>query len=99
MSEKIPLEVEEIEQFTATNADWDYSEDKLMASFTLRTFEDAIKAINEIAEVCTKMDHHPLMTNVYNKLMFSIATHSAGDKVTELDLSLATKISEIVKES
>ena len=45
------------------------------------------------------MDHHPLWTNVYNRVEIWLSTHSAGDVVTEKDKQLAKKIDAIVKVS
>ena len=99
MTNASPLNIEEIDNFTSKNPDWSFEDNKLKAKFEFGSFEEAIKIINEIATVCSKMDHHPLMTNVYNRLMFSIATHRAGDKVTQLDVELAKEISRIIKEA
>jgi 4a-hydroxytetrahydrobiopterin dehydratase len=95
---KIDLLLEfEIQAFLDKDKNWSYEDNKLKAKFELSTFEEAIAKLNTIAAVCTEMNHHPLVTNVYNRLMFSIATHSAGDRVTGLDVQLATRISEIIE--
>jgi 4a-hydroxytetrahydrobiopterin dehydratase len=41
------------------------------------------------------MNHHPLWTNVYNKLKIQLNTHDAGDIVTDKDRKLAKAIDEI----
>ena len=43
-----------------------------------------------------KMNHHPLWTNVYNKLEIWLSTHDAGDIVTEKDIQLAEKINSLL---
>jgi 4a-hydroxytetrahydrobiopterin dehydratase len=43
-----------------------------------------------------KMNHHPLWTNVYNKVEVWLSTHDAGDIVTDKDRKLAKKIDEFV---
>jgi 4a-hydroxytetrahydrobiopterin dehydratase len=45
-----------------------------------------------------KMDHHPLWTNVYNKVEIWLHTHDAGDKVTDKDRALAKKIDALLKD-
>jgi len=41
------------------------------------------------------MDHHPLWTNVYNKVEVWLSTHDAGDIVTEKDRNLAAIIDKL----
>ena len=43
-----------------------------------------------------KMNHHPLWTNVYNKVEIWLNTHDAGDIVTEKDVQLAEKINSLL---
>ena len=92
------LDDQAIETFLAEHDDWTYEGGRLKASYNLQTFEQAIEVINKIAEVASAMDHHPFMTNVYNRLTFSLCTHSLGDVVTKLDVELAKRISEIIKQ-
>ena len=92
------LNIEEITKFTSKYGDWEFEEDCLKAKFVLANFDTAMEVVEMVAKVAREMDHHPLWTNVYNQLSFSLCTHSAGDKVTELDLKLAQKISESIQE-
>ena len=89
------LNDQEIESFLSSFPGWTYEGGKLRASYQLTSFEQAIEMINKIALVASAMDHHPSMTNVYNRLSFSLCTHSVGDVVTKLDVELAKKIAEI----
>jgi 4a-hydroxytetrahydrobiopterin dehydratase len=49
-----------------------------------------------IAIEAERMNHHPLWTNVYNKLEVWLNTHDAGDIVTERDTKLAEKINKLL---
>ena len=42
------------------------------------------------------MDHHPLWTNVYNKVEIWLNTHDAGDVVTEKDHKLSKLIDALL---
>ena len=75
---------------------WRFEGDRLKAEFVLADFDTAMKVVNAVADVARELDHHPLMTNVYNRLMFSLCTHGVGDKVTELDVELARRISTVM---
>ena len=90
---------EEIRSFTTENTDWRFENDRLVAEYVLTDFDAAMGVVNKVAEVAREMDHHPLWTNVYNRLTFSLCTHSAGDKVTALDIEMAKKISTIIAET
>lgn len=93
------LSEDQIRSFLSSFPSWTYQEGRLRASYELSSFEQAIEMINKIAIVASAMDHHPSMTNVYNRLSFSLCTHSVGDVVTRLDVELAQHISEIIKDN
>lgn len=48
-----------------------------------------------VAMVAEKQNHHPLWTNVWNKVDIWLCTHDAGDVVTEKDHKLAAAIDKI----
>jgi 4a-hydroxytetrahydrobiopterin dehydratase len=62
----------------------------------LPSFPDAIAVVDRVAVVAEEMDHHPDIDIRYRTLTFVCATHSAGG-VTGLDIELARRIDEIVK--
>lgn len=49
----------------------------------------------KVAFVAEKMDHHPEWSNIYNRVMISLNTHDAGNKVTEKDHKLAAAIDKL----
>ena len=90
------LPTSEIENFLDSSPDWKCQDNRLTSSFKLSDFETAVVVINEIAEVAKRMDHHPRLTNTYDRLDFSLCTHSVNDKVTSYDIILAKEISAII---
>jgi len=42
------------------------------------------------------MNHHPLWTNVWNKVDIRLSTHDAGDVVTDKDRKLAEAIDKLI---
>jgi 4a-hydroxytetrahydrobiopterin dehydratase len=48
--------------------------------------------MTRVALAAEKMDHHPLWTNVYNKVEIWLNTHDAGDVVTDKDRKLSESI-------
>jgi len=96
MNEPKILTADEIETFLSGHSDWRYENQRLLADYTLPDFATAMSVVTRVANVAEEMDHHPLWTNVYNRLTFSLCTHRTGDTVTELDVALAERISDIV---
>ena len=41
------------------------------------------------------MDHHPEITNVYNRVGLALSTHDADNQVTETDLEFARRINAL----
>jgi 4a-hydroxytetrahydrobiopterin dehydratase len=78
---------------------WKEADNKLYRSFEFRDFSQAFAFMTRVALEAEKMNHHPLWTNVYNKVDIWLNTHDAGDIVTDKDRKLATKIDALVSET
>jgi 4a-hydroxytetrahydrobiopterin dehydratase len=72
--------------------DWSVKGPNIEASFAFKTFRDAIAFIVEIAIEAEVMGHHPEIANSYNRVSFSLCTHDAGHKITDLDIGMAARI-------
>ena len=75
---------------------WKLEKNRLKKTFTFKDFKEAFGFMTKVALVAEKMDHHPLWTNVYNRVDFELSTHDAGDKVTGKDRKLASAIDKLV---
>ena len=75
---------------------WKEADNKLFRSFEFKDFSQAFAFMTRVALEAEKMNHHPLWTNVYNKVDIWLNTHDAGDIVTEKDRKLASKIDGLV---
>jgi 4a-hydroxytetrahydrobiopterin dehydratase len=75
---------------------WKEENDQLYKKFEFKDFSEAFAFMTRVALAAEKMDHHPLWTNVYNRVEIWLSTHSAGDIVTDKDKKLAKKIDGIV---
>lgn len=75
---------------------WQLKENKLYKKFEFKSFSEAFGFMTRVAMEAEKMDHHPLWTNVYNKLEIWLNTHDAGDTVTQKDHDLAKKIDALL---
>jgi len=76
---------------------WKETDNKLYKSFTFKDFSEAFSFMTRVALAAEKMNHHPTLTNTYNKVEIWLNTHDAGDAVTEKDKTLAKEIDKLVK--
>ncbi len=74
---------------------WIEEENKLKKTFTFSDFSEAFGFMTRVALVAEKMNHHPTWTNTWNKVSFELNTHDAGNKVTDLDRTLAAAIDKL----
>ena len=75
---------------------WKELNNTLYRKFEFKNFSEAFAFMARVALAAEKMDHHPLWTNVYNKVEIWLNTHDAGDVVTEKDRKLAKLIDGMV---
>ena len=75
---------------------WKKKENKLYKKFEFKDFSEAFAFMTRVALAAEKMDHHPLWTNVYNKVEIWLNTHDAGDVVTDKDRKLAGQIDKLI---
>jgi 4a-hydroxytetrahydrobiopterin dehydratase len=75
---------------------WEEKNNTLYKKFEFKNFSEAFGFMARVALAAEKMDHHPLWTNVYNKVEIWLNTHDAGDIVTEKDWMLSAKIDALV---
>jgi 4a-hydroxytetrahydrobiopterin dehydratase len=76
---------------------WIEKDNVLKAEFQFSDFISTFAFMTKVALLAEKMDHHPVWTNVYNKVTIELSTHDAGDIVTEKDHKLAREIDKLVK--
>jgi 4a-hydroxytetrahydrobiopterin dehydratase len=88
---------EEINEFTTKFSEWSFDNDSLIARFVFKDFKMLFAAMSYIALESETMNHHPTIHYTYNKADILLNTHDAGNKVTNLDIKLATKISTFCK--
>jgi len=71
---------------------WEEKNNTLYKKIEFKNFSEAFAFMTRVALAAEKMDHHPLWTNVYNRVEIWLSTHDAGDIVTEKDRKLAKEI-------
>jgi 4a-hydroxytetrahydrobiopterin dehydratase len=75
---------------------WSEVEDRdaIRKSFHFSNFSEAWGFLSRIALCAEKMDHHPEIFNVYNRVEIILSTHDVGG-LSEKDVHLAEAIDEL----
>ena len=71
--------------------------DAIRKSYHFSSFSEAWGFLTRIGLAAEKMDHHPEIFNVYNRVEIILSTHDAGG-LSERDIRLAQTIDEIAPE-
>lgn len=75
---------------------WTETDNKLYRKFEFANFSEAFAFMTRVAMEAEKMNHHPLWTNVWNRVEIWLSTHDAGDVITEKDKKLAERIDKLL---
>lgn len=81
---------DELEQLN----DWKFRNNSIQKEYKLKNFSEALAFIVQIGILAEKQNHHPEISNVYNKVSLRLTTHDS-EGVTEKDIKLALSIDEI----
>jgi 4a-hydroxytetrahydrobiopterin dehydratase len=73
---------------------WSLVNGKLHRAFECKDFVAAFGNMTRVALVAEAMNHHPEWSNVWNKVVIDLNTHSV-EGLSNLDFELAVKINEI----
>src|ERR1700759_5360595 len=76
---------------------WKRNGDNIEKTFAFETFRDAIAYIVLVGIEAEMMNHHPEFKNSYNVIAFSFCTHDVGHKITDTDIKLAVRLTEIAR--
>lgn len=74
--------------------EWKVVNAKLNRAFKFASFVDAFAFMTKVAFAADKMDHHPELFNVYNRVVIDLATHDV-DGISNLDIELAKTINDL----
>lgn len=94
-----PLSTEELRQALLTLRGWRHEDDTLVRVYEHRTFRDAIAFIVRLSFEAEQLGHHPELFNVYSRVEVRLRTHDAGNRVTALDVALATALDQLSRAS
>jgi 4a-hydroxytetrahydrobiopterin dehydratase len=76
------------------NQSWIENDGFLQKSFQFKDFKEALDFINKVGKISESMNHHPEITNVYNKVTLKLKTHDKN-QITDLDYKMAEKVDQL----
>lgn len=91
-----PLGEPELAMLAERLPQWQIQGDRLVRDIEAPTFPAAIEWVVMIAQAAEAMDHHPDIDIRWRRLHLELSTHSAGGRITDLDVALAARIDGIV---
>lgn len=91
-----PLTPEQVATLAEILPLWRIEDGMLVRDVQAPTFMRGIEYVVAIAEAAESLDHHPDIDIRWRHLRLALVTHSAGGRITDLDLALARKIDDIV---
>ena len=77
---------------------WKVEKGKLHRALEFDDFSHAFAFMTRVALEAEKLNHHPEWFNVYNRVTIDLVTHDIGNEISNYDVMLAVKISEIYGE-
>ena len=81
----------QIRQALQTLQGWGVKGIQISKQYAFKDFLEAMAFVNRVAALAEAADHHPDITIHYNRVILTLATHSAGG-LTEKDFALARQI-------
>lgn len=67
---------------------------KIQRKFTFKNFKEAVKFVNQVADLANQEDHHPdIFLHNYKKVDITLYTHAIGG-LSENDFIMAAKINQ-----
>lgn len=88
MSVPSRLTAQEIQHDLQTLAGWRLQGETLVRELKFQSFVEAFGFLTSLALVAERMNHHPEIHNVYNRVTLTLTTHDANG-ITALDTELA----------
>ena len=73
---------------------WEFKNNGIEKEFKFDNFIQALAFIVQVGVHAEKINHHPELFNVYNKVTIRLTTHDAGG-VTDKDIALAQAIEKL----
>lgn len=84
-----------LENLKELNLNWKLDDSSLIRDFVFLDFKSAFDFMIEVAKLAETHNHHPIWSNVYNKVQIKLFTHDLGG-LGPKDFKLAAAIDTLV---
>jgi len=93
-----PLTAAEIDDALRGLSGWTRasSGEALEKTFVFADFSAALGFIVRVGIEAERLNHHPHLTNVWNRVTLRLNTHDAGNTITARDVALAQAVEKLV---
>jgi 4a-hydroxytetrahydrobiopterin dehydratase len=88
------LNADEAKKLLQEVPSWSLQGDKIRKNFKFKNFREAMKFINQMADVAEAENHHPDFSVHYNRVDVEIWTHAISG-LSENDFILAAKLDQL----
>jgi 4a-hydroxytetrahydrobiopterin dehydratase len=85
-----------IDDLLANHPAWTVSGETLVGNWKFNDFAALRAVVTQVCDLADELNHHPTVTYGYNTLRIETTTHDAGNKITQKDVELAGRVSELV---
>lgn len=90
------LTVDELNVWLQKHPKWSFDDPEIVFEHKFKDFLQALAFIVKVGIVAEKHNHHPSISNAYNAIRISMATHDAGNKITDRDTSFAEEMEKLL---
>lgn len=91
-----PLKRDEAEKLLKETPEWTLKENSIERTFKFKDFREAMRFVNQVADIAEEEGHHPDIYIFYNKVRLELSTHAIGGLSTN-DFILAAKTDALLK--
>jgi 4a-hydroxytetrahydrobiopterin dehydratase len=88
-----PLSDGAIDEALSGLGGWSREGEAIVRDFQFADFVDALGFIAKVGVLAERANHHPELSNVYNRVRIALSTHDAGG-ITQNDIELAREIDQ-----
>jgi 4a-hydroxytetrahydrobiopterin dehydratase len=99
MPDRAPLSDDALADALAALPAWQRDGDAITRTVVLGDFREALAFLVRVGFEAEHLNHHPEITNVYNRVRLLLRTHDAGNRVTDLDIALARRIDALLPDA
>ncbi|GHF26477.1 putative pterin-4-alpha-carbinolamine dehydratase [Streptomyces mashuensis] len=90
-----PLSQKDVEERLQELPGWSTDGDRITRTYSFDGHLAAVAMVVHVARIQEELNHHSDLTLGYNTVRLAVNTHSAGGKVTDLDLELARRVEAV----